>query len=216
MWPRSKRSLQPPPQKFLQSCAGGDRSRDMGVPTAVGTEEGACPASASRKAPWAGAGPALSSRQGRKPAQRDRGHCSPSLLSLHVQGQQLSDALRPPLPVVLPLFSLMSPSSLLCCRTPISAFSQDNIYEVQPPRVDRKSTEIFQAHIQASEGIMQPLGKEDSFVYREYIRNRYLWGEGPTKSVCLCCHLLCPILKGWFPGSPLHLKGFPLFETGEL
>uniref|UniRef100_A0A8D1LH77 SAC domain-containing protein n=1 Tax=Sus scrofa TaxID=9823 RepID=A0A8D1LH77_PIG len=58
--------------------------------------------------------------------------------------------------------------------TPISAFSQDNIYEVQPPRVDRKSTEIFQAHIQASQGIMQPLGKEDTSMYREYIRNRYL------------------------------------------
>ncbi|XP_066867720.1 polyphosphoinositide phosphatase isoform X6 [Kogia breviceps] len=58
--------------------------------------------------------------------------------------------------------------------TPISAFSQDNIYEVQPPQVDRKSTEIFQAHIQASQGIMQPLGKEDTSMYREYIRNRYL------------------------------------------
>ncbi|KAM5256122.1 polyphosphoinositide phosphatase [Ctenodactylus gundi] len=58
--------------------------------------------------------------------------------------------------------------------TPISAFSQDNIYEVQPPRVDRKSTEIFQAHIQAGQGIMQPLGEEDASVYREYIRNRYL------------------------------------------
>ncbi|XP_069866970.1 polyphosphoinositide phosphatase isoform X3 [Dipodomys merriami] len=57
---------------------------------------------------------------------------------------------------------------------PISAFSQDNIYEVQPPRVDRKSTEIFQAHIQASYGIMQPLGREDTSMYREYIRNRYL------------------------------------------
>ncbi|XP_064145723.1 polyphosphoinositide phosphatase isoform X1 [Loxodonta africana] len=58
--------------------------------------------------------------------------------------------------------------------TPISAFSQDNIYEVQPPRVDRKSTDIFQAHIQAGKGIMQPLGKEDTSMYREYIRNRYL------------------------------------------
>ncbi|KAK2491618.1 hypothetical protein MC885_001895 [Smutsia gigantea] len=58
--------------------------------------------------------------------------------------------------------------------TPISAFSQDNIYEVQPPRVDRKSTEIFQAHIQASHGVMQPLGNEDTSMYREYIRNRYL------------------------------------------
>ncbi|XP_046286021.1 polyphosphoinositide phosphatase isoform X4 [Marmota monax] len=73
-------------------------------------------------------------------------------------------------------------SQQLCSRcsdgviklTPISAFSQDNIYEVQPPRVDRKSTEIFQAHIQASQGIMQPLGKEDTYMYREYIRNRYL------------------------------------------
>lgn len=73
-------------------------------------------------------------------------------------------------------------SQQLCSRcsdgvinlTPISAFSQDDIYEVQPPRVDRKSTEIFQAHIQASHGIMQPLGKEDTSMYREYIRNRYL------------------------------------------
>lgn len=73
-------------------------------------------------------------------------------------------------------------SQQLCSRcsdgviklTPISAFSQDNIYEVQPPRVDRKSTEIFQAHIQVSHGMMQPLGKEDTAMYREYIRNRYL------------------------------------------
>nr|XP_020040562.1 polyphosphoinositide phosphatase isoform X2 [Castor canadensis] len=73
-------------------------------------------------------------------------------------------------------------SQQLCSRhsdgviklTPISAFSQDNIYEVQPPRVDRKSTEIFQAHIQASQGTMQPLGREDTFMFREYIRNRYL------------------------------------------
>lgn len=73
------------------------------------------------------------------------------------------------------LLSLMQLSSVFYYRTPISAFSQDNIYEVQPPRVDRKSTEIFQAHIQASQGIMQPLGKEDTSMYREYIRNRYLW-----------------------------------------
>ncbi|XP_015275345.1 PREDICTED: polyphosphoinositide phosphatase-like [Gekko japonicus] len=58
--------------------------------------------------------------------------------------------------------------------THISAFSQDNIYEVQPPKVDRKSIEIFHAHIQAGKGIMQPLGKEDFLMYREYIRNRYM------------------------------------------
>ncbi|KAF7254003.1 Polyphosphoinositide phosphatase [Varanus komodoensis] len=58
--------------------------------------------------------------------------------------------------------------------THISAFSQDNIYEVQPPKVDRKSIEIFHAHIQAGKGIMQLLGKDDILLYREYIRNRYM------------------------------------------
>ncbi|KAJ7401860.1 hypothetical protein BTVI_92220 [Pitangus sulphuratus] len=59
-------------------------------------------------------------------------------------------------------------------RIPISSFSQDNIYEVQPPRADRKSIEIFHAHIQAGRGNMQPLGKDDFLMYREYIRNRYM------------------------------------------
>ncbi|XP_068087388.1 polyphosphoinositide phosphatase [Hyperolius riggenbachi] len=56
----------------------------------------------------------------------------------------------------------------------ISSFSQDNIYEVTPPKVDRKSMDIFHAHIQAGRGIMQPLEKEDILTYREYIRNRYM------------------------------------------
>lgn len=73
---------------------------------------------------------------------------------------------------------------LISYRTPISAFSQDNIYEVQPPRVDRKSTEIFQAHIQVSHGMMQPLGKEDTAMYREYIRNRYLWRKPWGRQSC--------------------------------
>lgn len=113
----------------------------------------------------------LSSRQGRKPAEEDL----LLLLSPCAQGRPRAAALgasRPQLPAG-PLLSLLWPC-LLSYRTPISAFSQDNIYEVQPPRVDRKSTEIFQAHIQASYGIMQPLGKEDTSMYREYIRNRYL------------------------------------------
>jgi len=63
---------------------------------------------------------------------------------------------------------------LFFSRIPISSFSEDNIYEVQPPRADRKSIEIFHAHIQAGRGNMQPLGKDDFLMYREYIRNRYL------------------------------------------
>lgn len=58
--------------------------------------------------------------------------------------------------------------------THISSFSQDSIYEVQPPKVDKKSIEIFTAHIQAGNGHMQPMAKEDVLMYREYIRNRYM------------------------------------------
>ncbi|KAJ1208829.1 hypothetical protein NDU88_004212 [Pleurodeles waltl] len=58
--------------------------------------------------------------------------------------------------------------------THISSFSQDSIYEVQPPKVDKKSIEIFTAHIQAGSGHMQTMAKEDVLMYREYIRNRYM------------------------------------------
>ncbi|XP_075451144.1 polyphosphoinositide phosphatase [Ascaphus truei] len=56
----------------------------------------------------------------------------------------------------------------------ISSFSQDNIYSVLPPKLDRKSIEIFNAHIQAGRGIIQSFRKEDVLMYREYIRNRYM------------------------------------------
>ncbi|MEE6476000.1 hypothetical protein FKM82_010936 [Ascaphus truei] len=59
-------------------------------------------------------------------------------------------------------------------RSCISSFSQDNIYSVFPPKLDRKSIEIFNAHIQAGRGIIQSFRKEDVLMYREYIRNRYM------------------------------------------
>lgn len=133
-------------------------------------------------APGAVAGPAPSSRERRKPSGRGQGRSLPPLVTAEPACSRSAapKCFETPLPMVLHCnFLNVAFSSLVFYRTPISAFSQDNIYEVQPPRVDRKSTEIFQAHIQASHGIMQPLGKEDSSVYREYIRNRYLWrGSG--------------------------------------
>ncbi|KAM4772020.1 polyphosphoinositide phosphatase [Rhinophrynus dorsalis] len=66
------------------------------------------------------------------------------------------------------------PTDIITKLSCISSFSQDNIYEVLPPKVDRKSMEIFNAHIQAGRGFMQPLGKDDMFIYREYIKNRYM------------------------------------------
>ncbi|XP_069483684.1 polyphosphoinositide phosphatase [Ambystoma mexicanum] len=58
--------------------------------------------------------------------------------------------------------------------THISSFTQDSIYEVQPPKVDKKSIEIFTAHIQAGLGHMPSMAKDDVLIYREYIRNRYM------------------------------------------
>ncbi|XP_028647144.2 polyphosphoinositide phosphatase [Erpetoichthys calabaricus] len=56
----------------------------------------------------------------------------------------------------------------------ISDFSDDSIYAVQPPAVSRKSTEIFENHIQAGKSLIQSLCKKDVFIYREYIKNRYM------------------------------------------
>lgn len=146
---------------------------DMPVPRAVGTEEvPPCPPQACM--------------QGRLPGQvletsrEGTGRSPPPLVttkSTHSRSVALKRFWDHKSLWSFTLVSLMCKLCFLFYRTPISAFSQDNIYEVQPPRVDRKSTEIFQAHIQASQGIMQPLGKEDTSMYREYIRNRYLWRD---------------------------------------
>ncbi|XP_007891065.1 polyphosphoinositide phosphatase [Callorhinchus milii] len=57
---------------------------------------------------------------------------------------------------------------------PVSSFPPDSIYEVHLTELDRKSVEIFTAHIQAGRGMMQPMFKDDMIVYREYIKNRYM------------------------------------------
>lgn len=54
----------------------------------------------------------------------------------------------------------------------ISYFPNDSIYETQEPKVDRKSREIFESHVQAGRGLVQSLCKDDILMYREYIRNR--------------------------------------------
>ncbi|MGH0129006.1 UNVERIFIED_CONTAM: hypothetical protein FKN15_075389 [Acipenser sinensis] len=57
-------------------------------------------------------------------------------------------------------------------RNHISYFPNDSIYETQEPKVDRKSREIFESHVQAGRGLVQSLCKDDILMYREYIRNR--------------------------------------------
>uniref|UniRef100_W5NKP2 FIG4 phosphoinositide 5-phosphatase n=1 Tax=Lepisosteus oculatus TaxID=7918 RepID=W5NKP2_LEPOC len=57
---------------------------------------------------------------------------------------------------------------------PVSFFSQDSLYEVQLPKVDKESREIFENHIRVGRGLIQTLCREDVLMYREYIKNRYM------------------------------------------
>ncbi|XP_066557315.1 polyphosphoinositide phosphatase isoform X2 [Amia ocellicauda] len=55
---------------------------------------------------------------------------------------------------------------------PVSYFTEDSIYEVQPPRVHKTTREIFESHIQTGAGLVQTLCREDVLMYREYVKNR--------------------------------------------
>uniref|UniRef100_W5NKP3 FIG4 phosphoinositide 5-phosphatase n=1 Tax=Lepisosteus oculatus TaxID=7918 RepID=W5NKP3_LEPOC len=63
---------------------------------------------------------------------------------------------------------------IFLCRHPVSFFSQDSLYEVQLPKVDKESREIFENHIRVGRGLIQTLCREDVLMYREYIKNRYM------------------------------------------
>uniref|UniRef100_A0AAY5L9U8 SAC domain-containing protein n=1 Tax=Esox lucius TaxID=8010 RepID=A0AAY5L9U8_ESOLU len=65
-----------------------------------------------------------------------------------------------------------SPLSLL--RVPVSCFAVDSIYEVSPPRVDKESREVFEGHVLTGLGQVRALCREDTLMYREYIKNRYM------------------------------------------
>uniref|UniRef100_A0A3B1J921 FIG4 phosphoinositide 5-phosphatase n=1 Tax=Astyanax mexicanus TaxID=7994 RepID=A0A3B1J921_ASTMX len=57
---------------------------------------------------------------------------------------------------------------------PVSSFNADSIYEVLQPRVDKDSRDMFLQHIEAGQGLIGSLCKEDRLIYREYIKNRYM------------------------------------------
>ncbi|KAG7460867.1 hypothetical protein MATL_G00203470 [Megalops atlanticus] len=58
--------------------------------------------------------------------------------------------------------------------SPVSYFTEDSIYEVQLPKVDKTSRELFESHIQTGQGLVRTLCREDVLMYREYIKNRYM------------------------------------------
>ncbi|XP_019911837.2 polyphosphoinositide phosphatase isoform X2 [Esox lucius] len=57
---------------------------------------------------------------------------------------------------------------------PVSCFAVDSIYEVSPPRVDKESREVFEGHVLTGLGQVRALCREDTLMYREYIKNRYM------------------------------------------
>ncbi|XP_026856708.1 polyphosphoinositide phosphatase [Electrophorus electricus] len=72
---------------------------------------------------------------------------------------------------------LMDPGKILenvINLVPVSSFSGDSIYEVVPPHVDVESQYIFDCHIDAGQGLMKAMRREDLLMYREYVKNRYM------------------------------------------
>uniref|UniRef100_A0AAY4DM76 SAC domain-containing protein n=1 Tax=Denticeps clupeoides TaxID=299321 RepID=A0AAY4DM76_9TELE len=61
---------------------------------------------------------------------------------------------------------------VLC--VPVSSFTADSVYEVCVPRVDAESRALFEGHVQANRGIIRSLRPEDTLLYREYVKNRYM------------------------------------------
>uniref|UniRef100_A0A3P9A8V0 SAC domain-containing protein n=1 Tax=Esox lucius TaxID=8010 RepID=A0A3P9A8V0_ESOLU len=68
------------------------------------------------------------------------------------------------LPYAIQIFNLV----------PVSCFAVDSIYEVSPPRVDKESREVFEGHVLTGLGQVRALCREDTLMYREYIKNRYM------------------------------------------
>uniref|UniRef100_A0AAY4DLM6 SAC domain-containing protein n=1 Tax=Denticeps clupeoides TaxID=299321 RepID=A0AAY4DLM6_9TELE len=58
--------------------------------------------------------------------------------------------------------------------SPVSSFTADSVYEVCVPRVDAESRALFEGHVQANRGIIRSLRPEDTLLYREYVKNRYM------------------------------------------
>uniref|UniRef100_A0AAQ6IVR0 SAC domain-containing protein n=1 Tax=Anabas testudineus TaxID=64144 RepID=A0AAQ6IVR0_ANATE len=59
-------------------------------------------------------------------------------------------------------------------REPVSCFPEDSIYGVAPPQVNRDSRDVFESHVMAGQGQVRALCRDDTLMYREYVKNRYM------------------------------------------
>lgn len=62
----------------------------------------------------------------------------------------------------------------ISCLEPVSCFTEDSIYSVSPPHVDRDSRDEFESHVMTGQGQVRVLCREDMLMYREYVKNRYM------------------------------------------
>lgn len=60
-------------------------------------------------------------------------------------------------------------------RLPVSCFSEDSVYAVSPPQVVRDSRDEFESHVMTGQGQVRALCRDDILMYREYVKNRYMW-----------------------------------------
>lgn len=70
----------------------------------------------------------------------------------------------------------------ICFREPVSCFTEDSVYTIAPPQVDEESRKEFHIHVTTGEGQVRQLHRDDMLMYREYVRNRYMWA-GATKNL---------------------------------
>ncbi|XP_028996686.1 polyphosphoinositide phosphatase isoform X2 [Betta splendens] len=62
----------------------------------------------------------------------------------------------------------------IICLEPVSCFSDDSVYGLSPPQVDRDSRDVFESHVMAGQGQVRALCRDDVLMYREYVKNRYM------------------------------------------
>lgn len=70
-------------------------------------------------------------------------------------------------------------------REPVSCLVEDSIYSVSPPKVDRDSRIVFESHVMTGRGQVRALCRDDMLMYREYVKNRYMWDAARAPSISL-------------------------------
>lgn len=91
-------------------------------------------------------------------------------------------------------------------REPVSCFTEDSIYAVCPPQADRDTRDVFESHVLTGQGQVRALCREDMLMYREYVKNRYMWQTADMNWIFCTVPLWVSKMVSWCPGTHSYLK----------